>query len=152
MFSLEQLLTPELTFCAESGSSKKKVFETVSSLICERRSEMDAGEVYNNLLAREKLGSTALGDGIAIPHCRLSSCETAVVTLMTLASPVDFDAVDGRPVDILFVLLVPEAATQEHLDVLAGLARLLANAYFRDRLRAADSNEALYRAAVDFGH
>ena len=152
MFQLAQILTPELTFCAESGTSKKKVFETVSALISERRTEMDAGEVYSNLLAREKLGSTALGNGIAIPHCRLSNCESTVVTLMTLESPVDFDAVDGRPVDILFVLLVPEEAAQEHLDVLAGLAGLLGNADFRERLRAATSSEELYRAAVEFGH
>ena len=152
MFRLAQILNPELTFCAESGTSKKKVFETVSSLIGSQRTEMDASEVYNNLLAREKLGSTAFGNGIAIPHCRLSTCESAVVALMTLESPVDFDAADGHPVDILFVLLVPEEATQEHLDVLAGLAGLLGNAEFRDSLRAADNSEALYRAAVDFGH
>lgn len=152
MFELRQVLTPELTFCAESGSSKKKVFETAAALISERRAELDASELYNNLLAREKLGSTALGNGIAIPHCRLRGCESAVVTLMTLESPVDFDAVDGQPVDILFVLLVPEEATQEHLDVLAGLARLLGNAEYRESLRAAGSSEELYRAAVEFGH
>ena len=152
MFQLEQLLTPELTYCGAPGTSKKKVFETASNFICSKRQELDGAEVYSNLLARERLGSTALGDGIAIPHCRLSHCEQPLVTLVTLATPVDFDAVDGQPVDILFLLLVPEEATQEHLDILATLAGLLGRHEFRDALRSATTDEELYRQAVSFDH
>ncbi len=152
MFQLDQLLSPGLTFCAAPGTSKKKVIETASTLIAERRTELDAAEVYNNLLARERLGSTALGDGIAIPHCRLSGCGEAVGSLITLADPVDFDASDGQRVDILFILMVPEEAAQEHLDILAGLARLLSQAAFCDALRAAESDSALYDAAVNYEH
>jgi PTS system nitrogen regulatory IIA component len=152
MIQLDQLLTPDLTYCGAPGTSKKKVFETAASLICSKRPELESGEVYNNLLARERLGSTALGDGIAIPHCRLSHCECPVVTLITLASPVDFDAADSQPVDILVLLLVPEEATQEHLDILAALAGLLSKGDFRETLRNASNDEELYRAAVSFGH
>lgn len=151
MFSLDQVLVSELTLCAAPGTSKKKVFETASEFIAGKRPALQAAEVYNNLLARERLGSTALGEGIAIPHCRLSNCDEAIVMLMTLDTPVDFDAADGEPVDILFLLLVPEEATQEHLDILAGLAGLLSNSAFRDSLRAANTDEELYRAAVSFG-
>ncbi|MEE4191262.1 MAG: PTS IIA-like nitrogen regulatory protein PtsN [Halieaceae bacterium] len=150
MFQLKELLSPALTFCAAPGTSKKKVIETASALIAERRSDLEAAEIYNNLLARERLGSTALGDGIAIPHCRLTACQEPVGSLITLEEPVDFDASDGQRVDILFILMVPEEATQEHLDILAGLARLLSQAAFCDALRAAESDEALYRAAVDY--
>jgi PTS system nitrogen regulatory IIA component len=148
MFQLASYLTPDLTVCQAQGTSKKRVFETASTFICERRPDLESAEVYNNLLARERLGSTTLGDGIAIPHCRLSQCKDAVVTLMTLETPVDFDAADGRPVDILFLLLVPEEATQEHLDILAGLAGLLSNEDYRNALRTAGSDEELYRRAV----
>ncbi len=152
MFQLDKLLDPALTFCALAGTSKKKVIETASTLITERKSALDAAELYNNLLAREKLGSTALGDGIAIPHCRLSGCRQSLGCLITLEQPVDFDASDGQLVDIVFVLIVPEEATQEHLDILAGLAQLLSQVRFCDALRDAGSDEALYSAAVSFGH
>ena len=150
MFQLDRLLTPELTFCAAPGISRKRAFETASRLLSEQRPELDSAEVYGNLLAREKLGSTGLGGGIAIPHCRLSGCEGAVVILMTLEEPVDFDAPDGEPVDILFLLMVPEEAAQEHLDILAGLAGLLSQAEFCEALRAADSDAALFQSAVAF--
>ncbi len=150
MFKLEELLKPALTFCGAPGTSKKKVIENVSALIAERRPELEAAEVYKNLLARERLGSTALGDGIAIPHCRLSGCDEPIGSLVTLEKPADFEASDGQRVDILFILMVPEEATQEHLDILAGLARLLSQAKFCDALRAADSDEALYHAAISY--
>ncbi len=150
MFQLDQLLTPELSFCGVPGISRKRVFETAARLICEQRPELDNGEVYNNLLAREKLGSTGLGGGIAIPHCRLSGCEDAIGVLMTLEEPVEFDAPDGAPVDILFLLIVPVEAQQAHLDILAGLAKLLSQDAFCELLRAAGSNEQLFRDAVEF--
>ena len=150
MFQLDKLLTPALTFCAVQGASKKRVIETASEKICAEHRELESAELYSNLLAREKLGSTALGEGIAIPHCRLSTCRSPVVALMTLQEPVDFDALDGAPVDILFFLTVPEEATQEHLNILAGLAQLLNEARFRDALRAAADRDALYRSAIEF--
>ncbi|MEM0955321.1 MAG: PTS sugar transporter subunit IIA [Pseudomonadota bacterium] len=150
MFRLEQLLSPTLTFCAVSGVSKKRAIEHACRLICQHAVGLEEGELFSNLLAREKLGSTALGDGIAIPHCRIGGCEQPLVALMTLSEPVDFDAADRQLVDILFFLIVPEEAAQEHLDVLAGLAGLLSQANFRAALRAADSAATLYENAVGY--
>lgn len=150
MFPLEALLPPELTLCRAPGVSKKRLFETAATLVSEHQEKLDEREIYSSLLAREKLGSTALGDGIAIPHCRISTCEQPIVALITLQEGIDFDAPDGKPVDILFLLLVPEEAREEHLNVLASLARLLDQSDFCAALRAAGSNEELYQAAVGF--
>jgi PTS system nitrogen regulatory IIA component len=150
MFKLDTLLTPERTLCRAPGGSKKRIFETAASFICEGQSSFEASEVYNKLLARERLGSTALGDGIAIPHCRVKNCEAAVGTLITLGDGIDFDAPDNAAVDILFLLLVPEEAQDEHLKILAGLAQLLSHYEFCQALRTATSNQELYRAAVEF--
>lgn len=150
MFQLESLLKPELTLCKAPGVSKKRLFETVASFISRQHPQLRDTDVYNGLLAREKLGSTALGNGIAIPHCRLSDCNTAIVALVTLEQGVDFDAPDGQPVDILFLLLVPEEAQQAHLDILAGLAQLLNEDRFCAQLRAAGDVDELYRDATGF--
>ncbi len=150
MFQLDKLLTLERTLCKAPGLSKKRIFETAASFICEDQPTLDTTEVYNNLLARERLGSTALGEGIAIPHCRISNCGGAIGTLITLDQGIDFDAPDATAVDILFVLLVPEEAQQEHLNILAGLAQLLSNDLFCQALRSASNNESLFDAAVKF--
>ena len=150
MFQLKSLLTPERTLCRAPELSKKRLFENAAELICVDQGELESGEVYSKLLARERLGSTALGNGIAIPHSRISHCEKAIGTLITLNEGIEFDAPDGAPVDILFLLLVPEEAQQEHLNILAGLAQLLSNHEFCEGLRAANTAAELYRIAVEF--
>ena len=150
MFRLEQLLRPQLTFCAISGVSKKRAIEQASHLICGQVEGLEESTLFSSLIAREKLGSTALGDGIAIPHCRVDGCSSPLVALVTLAEAVDFDAADLQLVDILFFLIVPEEAAQEHLDVLAGLAGLLSQADFRATLRAAGDAASLYASAVSY--
>ncbi len=150
MLQLEALLPPSLTFCSASGVSKKRVIEDASRFIAAERPDFDEKALFTNLLAREKLGSTALGDGIALPHCRLAGCETPTVALMTLANPVDFDAPDRQPVDVLFFLIVPEEAIQDHLDILATLAGLLSHETFCKRLRESTSAESLYHNAISY--
>jgi PTS system nitrogen regulatory IIA component len=150
MLDLSTVLTPGRTLCRAPASSKKRLFESAAMLIGENHKELAGNEVFASLLAREKLGSTALGDGIAIPHCRIGNCTTALGTLITLEQPIDFDAPDGNPVDILFVLLVPEEAHQEHLTILAGLAELLSNKEFCQGLRDASDSQELHRFAVEF--
>jgi PTS system nitrogen regulatory IIA component len=147
---LNSVLSPTRTQCAVSGVSKKRLFELASRFVSDDQPSLTAKEVYNKLLAREKLGSTALGNGIAIPHCRISNCQRALATLITLSEPVDFDAPDGQKVDIIFMLLVPEEAHEEHLNILAGLARLLSDDTFCRGLRAAENAHELFHAAVDF--
>ena len=132
MIRLESILTPGRSLVNVPGGSKKKALEQIA-----------------NLIAREKLGSTGFGNGIAIPHCRLKGCETPVSALLHLDHPIDFDAIDGAPVDLLFVLLVPEAATDAHLELLRQIASMLDRKDVRDKLRSASSNEALYQVVLD---
>ena len=145
---LKTILTPGRTFCGVPGSSKKRVLENIALSICKDTTSLNPNQLFDRLIARERLGSTGLGQGIAIPHCRLGSCHSVIGTLIKLEQPVDFDAIDSQPVDLLFVLLVPEQATDEHLKVLAMLAELFSNQEFCHQLRAATDNHSLYQAAI----
>ncbi|MGV8861582.1 MAG: PTS IIA-like nitrogen regulatory protein PtsN [Pseudomonas sp.] len=148
MIRLENILTAGRSLVNVPSSSKKNVLEQIAKLIG-RETELDSDLVLTSLIAREKLGSTGFGNGIAIPHCRLTGCPMPISALLHLDTPVDFDAIDGRPVDLLFVLLVPEAATDEHLELLRQIASMLDRADVRDRLRSAQSDEALYQVVLD---
>jgi PTS system nitrogen regulatory IIA component len=151
---LDTLLTLERTLCRAPATNKNEVLENCARFFCESVGEkipaLNADTLLQSLLARERLGSTGLGNGIAIPHCRLKNIDTVIGALVTLAQPIDFDAVDGAPVDIIFLLLAPEKALQEHLHALAALADLFNRAEFRQNLRVATSADQLYRAAVEF--
>lgn len=145
---IEQILTPERTLCNAPASSKKRVLENVAQFICEDVTSLEPTELFANLIARERLGSTGLGQGIALPHCRMKNCSGVIGSLITLRQPIDFEAIDDQPVDILFVLIVPEEATQEHLNTLAALAERFSNPDYCRALRAADSDRALFEAAL----
>ena len=149
MIRLENILTPGRSLVNVPGGSKKKVLEQIANLIGEQVPDLDSQVVFESLVAREKLGSTGFGNGIAIPHCRLKGCNSPISALLHLNAPVDFDAIDGAPVDLLFVLLVPEAATDAHLELLRQIASMLDRKEVRDRLRSAASNEALYQVVLD---
>ena len=148
MQPLAQLLTPERTACKVPGLSKKRLFETLARIISEDQISLSYDEVFSQLIAREKLGSTGLGDGIAIPHCRIGNCSQPMGTLLTLDEAIDFDAPDNQPVDLIFALLVPEEAHQQHLETLAGLARLFSQADFCDALRNAEDAQSMFTLAT----
>lgn len=145
---LKTILTPGRTLCGVPGSSKKRVLENISKCICEDINTLDPNQLFDSLVAREKLGSTGLGQGIAIPHCRMPSCDSIIGTLVKLQEPIDFDAIDGKPVDLIFVLLVPEQADEEHLQVLARIAELFSDPDFCRQLREADDSDTLYQLAT----
>lgn len=149
MIQLETILTPGRSLVNVPGGSKKRALEQIANLIGREVPGLDTQAVYEALIAREKLGSTGFGNGIAIPHCRLQGCESPVSALLHLDAPIDFDAIDGAPVDLLFVLLVPEAATDAHLELLRQIASMLDRKDVRDKLRSASSNEALYKVVLD---
>ena len=149
MIRLETILTPGRSLVNVPGGSKKKALEQIANLISSQVPELEMQDVFEALIAREKLGSTGFGNGIAIPHCRLKGCTTPVSALMHLDAPIDFDAIDGAPVDLLFVLLVPQAATDAHLELLRQIASMLDRKDVRDKLRSAKSNEALYQVVLD---
>ncbi|MEH6580377.1 MAG: PTS IIA-like nitrogen regulatory protein PtsN [Halioglobus sp.] len=150
MQALAHLLTPGRTVCRVSGVSKKRLFETIARIISEDQVSLPYNLVLSSLIAREKLGSTGLGQGIAIPHCRVGNCTHAVGTLVTLDEAIDFDAPDGQPVDILFVLLVPDEAQQQHLDILAGIAGLFSQQAFCDQIRQARDADTLHSTVIDW--
>ena len=140
---IDHILTPQRTFAGVQGGSKKKMLELIGKMIAQH-SHLDPDSIYQNLIAREKLGSTGFGNGIAIPHCRLEDCHKPVGALFQLQSKIDFDALDGEPVDLIFVLLVPSEATEQHLQILKMLAEKLDQANLREKLRAAGDAEELY--------
>jgi PTS system nitrogen regulatory IIA component len=148
MHSVTELLSPDRARCHVSCSSKKRIFEIIAEAVGEDHPDLDAADVITQLLDRERLGSTGLGRGIAIPHCRLEHCSEPMGVIMTLEEPTDFDAPDDQPVDLLFALLVPKEATQEHLDMLAAIARLFSQEEFCEKLRACDTEGCLYETAV----
>ncbi|WP_461519054.1 PTS IIA-like nitrogen regulatory protein PtsN [Porticoccus sp.] len=145
---LTDVLLPENIVANAPGGSKKRVLENLSDFLSERMDGVTADELYQGLLSRERLGSTGIGEGVAIPHCRLASCINITGALIKLQEPVDFDAIDGEPVDLIFALIVPEEQNDQHLQVLSLIAELLQDESVREELRQADSNESLYRAAT----
>ncbi|MBZ9783709.1 PTS IIA-like nitrogen regulatory protein PtsN [Pseudomonas sp. REP124] len=149
MIRLENILTPGRSLVNVPGGSKKKALEQIANLIHRSFPDLEMQVVFEALIAREKLGSTGFGNGIAIPHCRLKGCTSPISALMHLDAPIDFDAIDGAPVDLLFVLLVPEAATDAHLELLRQIASMLDRKDVREKLRSAPSNEALYQVVLD---
>ncbi|MEE4298372.1 MAG: PTS sugar transporter subunit IIA [Pseudomonadales bacterium] len=144
----DRLLTPDCTHCDLGAASKKRALELAAESIAERNTSLDAREVFEALMARERLGSTAVGHGVAIPHCRLDGCTAPVAALVRLATAIDFDAPDGEPVDLLFVLVVPGEAHEEHLQLLASAARALNDPAYRAALREAGSDLDLFETAL----
>jgi len=145
---IELLLTPERTRSGLEASSKRRALELLAQTIAQDVPDLDSDDLVRRFLARERLGSTGIGHGIAIPHCRINNSFGAVGALITLTQPVEFDSIDAEPVDILFAMLVREEAHSEHLQNLAALASALTRSEFRQRLRSASDDAALYKAAV----
>ncbi|MCK7546112.1 PTS IIA-like nitrogen regulatory protein PtsN [Marinobacter bryozoorum] len=143
--TINNILAPELTLCRVNGTSKKRILEFISEKVAAQYPELDETQTFNNLIARERLGSTGIGQGIAIPHCRLDGCTRVVGALATLEEGVAFDAIDNQPVDLLFTLIVPREATSEHLELLSQLAEQFNDRSFCDALRSCTSSEALYQ-------
>ncbi len=150
MNCLQELLNPQRALCQIQGGSRKRIFEVVADALAREHEGLHTTELVAGMLAREKLGSTALGEGIAIPHCRLADCETAAGVLITLCTPADFESPDGDEVDLIFALVVPADATQEHLNLLADIARLFSQEELREALRACRTSEALYTTAINW--
>lgn len=147
---LDKILSQARCHCQVEGSSKKRVLKTIGEYFSNPGSELDAGDIFNSLMARERLGSTGIGAGIAIPHCRVPLCSDIVGMLITLKEAIDFDSIDNSPVDIIFVLIVPEQKTDEHIKTLAGLARLFSDEDFCYTLRSTQDSEDLYNIAITY--
>jgi nitrogen PTS system EIIA component len=143
MSLVAKLLPPENVLPDLAASSKKRLFEQVG-LLFENRNGIARGVVFESLFARERLGSTGLGQGVAIPHGRIKGLKDSLCAFFRLAQPVPFDAPDANPVSLAFVLLVPEQATEKHLQLLSELAQMFSEKKFREALAAAPDATALH--------
>ncbi len=127
------------------ASSKKRAFEQ-AGLLFENNQGVARAKVFDSLFARERLGSTGLGQGVAIPHGRIKGLKDAIAAFVRVAEPVPFDAPDGQPVSLMVFLLVPEQASQQHLDLLSELAQMLSDKSFRQLLLDAPSVDGVHAA------
>lgn len=125
--------------------SKKRALEELSNLIVQDQNQLDASDIFDSLISRERLGATGVGYGIAIPHGRIKNCQKITGAFIQLNNGVDFNTIDNQPVDILFALIVPEESTDEHLQVLALLASMFNDENFRQKLHQSKSNEETYQ-------
>lgn len=125
-------------------ASKKRVFEQVG-LLFENSSQIARSRVYDSLFAREKLGSTGLGQGVAIPHGRIKGLKDALGAVVRMKQPIPFDSPDGQPVSLIFVLLVPDRATDAHLQILSELAQMFSDRELRQNLATVPEAAALHQ-------
>jgi PTS system nitrogen regulatory IIA component len=139
---VSDLLSSERVLPAVRATSKKRLLEVISEALVQHDPSLNAREVFESLCARERLGSTGLGHGVAIPHGRVNSSAVPQAVFVRLAKPLAYDAVDGQPVDLLFALAVPENCTSEHLQLLAQIAERFSDPELLQNLRSAkDANE-----------
>jgi len=145
---IQSILSPDRTLSHLDCSSKKRTLEQIASHIADEFPSLDADELFQALIARERLGSTGIGKGIAIPHCRLKECKQTVGMLITLEKAIDFEAIDNGPVDIIFTLIVPDEAHEDHLQTLAVLAEKFSESTYIDSLRHCEDSTGLYQVAT----
>ena len=129
--TLQNILTLNCTKCAVPAQSKKRLLEQICQLAANELGDVNSADLLDSLLDRERMGSTGIGNGIAIPHGRLNDTDKAIAVFLTTEQAIDFDAIDNKPVDIFICLFVPENNTQAHLDTLQSIAK-----FFSDRKTA----------------
>lgn len=145
---IASILAPERTHCHIAAGSKKRAIEEAAIQISEGLENLTAQDIYERLISREKIGTTAIGHGIAIPHCRIENCTDIVGALFRLDSPIDFGAFDDELVSLMFVLLVPTEEVEEHLQTLAMLAGRFESETYRLSLLTAKDDAELYERAI----
>jgi nitrogen PTS system EIIA component len=145
---IQQLLSLQRVVPAVSASSKKRLLETLSALLGQGEPDVDTQAALQSMIERERLGSTGIGDGVALPHGRVKGLKKAVGAFVTLEQEMDYDALDRKPVRMAFALLVPESANQEHLQLLRELAMIFSNKGIRDHLLHSRTAEELYRTLI----
>ena len=128
--------------------SKKRALEVLSQLLAQ--DQLNASDIFDGLISRERLGATGVGYGIAIPHGRITNCKKITGAFIKLDQAVDFNTVDNQPVDTLFALIVPEESTDEHLQVLALLASMFNEETFRQKLHNSNTAEAVNKLLHDW--
>ena len=149
MNRLASILPASQVLVGVDVTSKKRAFEE-AGLLFENLHGLSRALIADSLFARERLGSTGLGHGVAIPHGRIKGLKAPMAAVLQLAQPIGFDAPDEQPVGLLIFLLVPEAATQKHLEILSEIAELLSDASLRERIKTAPTAEQLHALIADW--
>lgn len=144
MNRLSQILPPTQVLVSVDATSKKRAFEA-AGLLFENQQGLNRTLITDSLFARERLGSTGLGHGVAIPHGRIKGLKAPMAAVFQLDSPIGFDAPDEQAVALLIFLLVPEAATQKHLEILSEIAELLGDSALRERLKSSTDASELHQ-------
>ena len=143
---IKDILHPDCTLCAVQGTSKKRVLELISQIANQHLIDIDQATILSSLTCREKMGSTGIGNGIALPHGRLKDLENVMAIVVTSKKPIDYDAIDNAPVDIFFAILVPEDKASEHLGTLSAIATKLNNKDTLSLMRQAKTDQELFEA------
>jgi PTS system nitrogen regulatory IIA component len=141
---ISELLDKESVFSQMTCTSKKCALEKISH-IAAKKLDMDPQQLFNALIAREKIGSTGVGHGIAIPHVKIDSSHSATAIFMQCSSGIDYDSYDGNKVDILFAIFVPEDRCQQYLAALSEISKKLLDKRYIRQIRSAENNESLYK-------
>ena len=148
---LKEIISPDAVLCNAQARSKKHCLEILSELLVRSQADIAADDIFASLIERERLGCTSLDAGVAFPHCRIGGIDRCIAAMIKLSEPIDFDASDGEPVDIVFGLMVPKEVTDSHHADIAMITARLSDAGLRRGLREATSSSALYRALIDGG-
>ncbi len=141
---IEDVIAPELCVLGAQATSRKKALQYIATLFADHNSQYEPFLLLKALVAREQMGTTAIGNGVALPHGRVESCEDPLAVFVTLAEPIDFDAPDQEPVDIVFALIVPKQFDFKQLNGLDGLIEILKDKKVCAQIRHAHNNQALY--------
>lgn len=142
--NLKSILSMDCTESAVQLNSKKRLLQHISQLAHKKYPELQEQDILESLLCREKLGSTGIGNGIGLPHGRLKGTSKSVAIFIVTTKPLDFDAIDKKPVDIFCALLIPDQNCQAHLSTLSQIASMLSDKSLVKKLRHSTSNEELY--------
>jgi PTS system nitrogen regulatory IIA component len=147
--ALEQIIKPDGVLCNATARSKKHCLEILSELLVRSIVDIASETIFEKLIERERLGCTGLDKGAAFPHCRVSGIDASSAALIKLSEPVDFDAADGEPVDLVFGMILPEEMNESHHADIQLVTRVLADEGLRARLRGINSSSELYKALID---
>lgn len=147
--SLDKIIQPDGVLCNATARSKKHCLEILSELLVRSSPDIASELIFECLIGRERLGCTGLDKGAAFPHCRVAGIDTSNAALMKLSEPVDFDAADGEPVDLVIGMMVPSELDEEHYADIELVTRVMADDGLRARLRGMNSSSDLYEALLD---
>ncbi|CAB1277264.1 PTS sugar transporter subunit IIA [Candidatus Nitrosacidococcus tergens] len=147
---ITEILTLEQVIIDFSASSSKQVLEQLAKLLSHGTYGLEVTDILSHLLSRERLGSTSIGNGVAIPHARIEGSPYTIAAFIRLKEGIDFNAIDNKPVSLFFALLVPEKSTDEHLNLLAQLATLFRNSKLRQYLREVKDPQELLQALIEW--